>query len=71
VLADSRRFWDLPWFFALMCLMAGAYHWSIVRSPVFVRTERAADGKPEASAARVAPIEAALHEIQRVPAVGG
>jgi hypothetical protein len=26
ILADSVRFWDLPWFFGLMCLMAAAYH---------------------------------------------
>jgi hypothetical protein len=28
---DAMRFWDLPWFFALMCFVAGAYHWALMR----------------------------------------
>jgi hypothetical protein len=37
--SGTQRFWDLPWFFILMCLMAGAYHWSMVRSSVFLGSE--------------------------------
>jgi len=28
---ELLRFWDLPWFFGLMCLVAGAYHRMMVR----------------------------------------
>lgn len=35
LLPEMRRFWDLPWFFVLMCLMAGAYHRSMVRAWIF------------------------------------
>ena len=37
--SGTQRFWDLPWFFVLMCLMAGTYHWSMVRPWNFLSRE--------------------------------
>ena len=49
---EGMRFWDLPWFFVLMCLMAGVYRNGLMRTlaegPV---TARAAYPKPEPSPA--------------------
>ena len=30
-LTDAMRFWDLPWFFVLMCLVAGTYRHALMR----------------------------------------
>ena len=42
--AEALRFWDLPWFFALMCFVAGAYHWALMRG---TRASSPMDPKPE------------------------
>ena len=31
--AEARRFWDLPWFFGLMCLIAATWRRSLFERP--------------------------------------
>jgi len=44
---EMRRFIDLPWFFALMCLMAGAYHRTMIWSSSTRRVEVREGALPE------------------------
>ena len=44
------RFWDLPWFFALMCAMAGAYHRMMVGKRVYQTAPATASAREESVA---------------------
>lgn len=44
---ESMRFWDLPWFFALMCLIAGVYRHGLMRELPATRAATEATANPK------------------------